>query len=487
MLNFISAFLTLLVSFCLTVNSLCISSDNKILDLLQANNSNKCQFDASYTICDRQESGHFDVYSIEISIHAITKESYQLLSDFEYVSKNNTLFMSRTDFIPRGLEPSEYSYNSSYEFLQETYSISIIGALNLPQELSITLSAILPFTSYLSNEMQLKKSGGEAQFCKHLEWPQVGKWSLNKTLCPDMNCTREGFEQSKWYYVPNQCVASFITPESFIKQANIYNLRKILFIGTSRTRGEFYDLCLLLGSNVSDLQPHKSHNNLNFTSQSGIEIHSHWFDCREDVHRHRLNGGYSNTLKLLNLHFKELGICNGSQGLDSSSNEYRELNLASNETSRYAVILSSGICESDCASILDYEWYFNVMLKQVYNSCNPQYWDFKNNKTAYDTSNPFIVKSEESVARRYRLYNSVTRAFSEMKRSIDGLSSEIGMKVNHLDSFHLTRSAVTDQDNIHYSDGSFQGSIVSKTITRQIMFALDTIMKNETQRNNKHY
>jgi hypothetical protein len=118
----------------------------------------------------------------------------------------------------------------------------------------------------------------------------------------------------------------------------------------------------------------------------------------------------------------------------------------------------------------------------VYNS---QYWDFKNNRTAYDTSNPFIVKSEESIARRYRLYNSLTRAFSEMKRSVDGLSSEIGIKVNHLDSFHITRSAVTDQDNIHYYNG-FQGSIVSTTIPRQIMFALDTIMKNETQRDNKH-
>jgi len=162
------------------------------------------------------------------------------------------------------------------------------------------------------------------------------------------------------------------------------------------------------------------------------------------------------------------------------------LDIASNEKSRYAVILSSGICESDCASILDYELYFNVMLKHVYNSCNPQYWDSKNNRTAYDTSNPFIVKSEESVSRKYRLYNSLTRAFNEMKRSVDGLSSEIGIKVNRLDSFHITRSAVTDPDHIHYTDGNNQNSIVSKTITRQIMFALDTIMKNETQRNTKH-
>jgi hypothetical protein len=334
MLYFILPFLTLLVFFCLTVNSLCISSDNEILDSLQANDSNKCHFVASYTICDRQQSGRFDVYSIEISIYAITKDSYcgdhnsfsahiqshglyQLLSDFECVSKKNALFQSRTDFVPCGLEPSENSHNSSYEFLQEPYNISIIGALNTHHESSITLSAILPLTS---DEIQFK-SGGKAQFCNHLEWPQVGKWSLNKTLCPDMNCTREGIEQSKWYFVPNHCVASSITPEHFIKQANIYNLRKVLFIGTSRTRGEFYDMCLFLGANVSELQPHKSHNNLNWTSQSGIKINSHWFDCREDVHRHRLTGGYTNTLKLLNLHFKELGICNGSQGLlDNSSN-----------------------------------------------------------------------------------------------------------------------------------------------------------------------
>jgi hypothetical protein len=74
MLYFISAFPTLLVSFCLTVNSLCISSKKDILNLLQANYNSKCQFDASYTICDRQQLEHFDVYSTEISIHAIKKE-----------------------------------------------------------------------------------------------------------------------------------------------------------------------------------------------------------------------------------------------------------------------------------------------------------------------------------------------------------------------------------------------------------------------------
>jgi hypothetical protein len=110
--------------------------------------------------------------------------------------------LSRTDFIPRGLEPSENSYNLSCEFLQD-----IIGALNTPHESSMTLSAILPYTSYLSDEIQFKKSGGKVRFCNHLEWPQIGKWSLNKTLCPDVNCTREGFEPSKWYFVPNQCVA----------------------------------------------------------------------------------------------------------------------------------------------------------------------------------------------------------------------------------------------------------------------------------------
>lgn len=71
-----------------------------------------------------------------------------------------------------------------------------------------------------------------------------------------------------------------------------------------------------------------------------------------------------------------------------------------------------------------------------------------------------------------------------MKRNVDKLSSEIGIKVNHLDSFHITRSAVTDQDNIHSYNG-FPSSI-SATITRKIKFQLDTIMKNETQRDSKH-
>jgi len=263
-----------------------------------------------------------------------------------------------------------------------------------------------------------------------------------------------------WRWKPFNCklphdLSSFDST-SFARVVIANALTDISFIGTSRTRTEYYDLLAFFGLKTDEIGAKKEHrylqHNVTLFDNSTLKLHFFWLHCHYN-NRREMPDLYTPVITQLNASLTSSGFC------ESSGSSSR----------RYAFVVTTGMCEAD--RVEETAFYRGVydLVKFIASSC----FTGERNK-----NNIFIYKLEESTNYRYTYFNTIRSYASYMVQQVmPRLYAEFPTsKISLVDAYSSTRAFTTNTDWIHYYSeeplGTYFGNICSKTSMKKVLAAI---------------
>lgn len=313
--------------------------------------------------------------------------------------------------------------------------------------------------------------------CTGVESRIDGQWNIDLSKCnqtiPTSNvkhtitrCTDYASSDNvhpddhAWSFTGDQCQLPQVQLDAFTADIIRYNITSIVYAGTSRVRTMYYDLLVYLGLPMTEFKLEQAHHNMHhqivYNSSYFIQVHFYWLDIMSDVDKNSIktwvHWGYELTQKEFVRYFQNIGVC-------VSSNNANKKNTL--------LLLTTGISELDQhSSNRDLNKYYAQFLYDVVTIC-------------HNTSH-ILVGSEMAVDYHHKLYRGIKQLSYDMATSLvpDVNSRLAASTISMLDSYHITRSWISNSDKLHYYDleRRYMGNIASLAVSNVSLQAFQYLM-----------